>query len=344
VTGTGSNAVRQQKISSLLSSESGNAEEMAKTFCLFLPFPRVVDPIFFDEFEGELTDPLFEVLWFCRRFSKVAVPDEIHLGIVRSNPFVSYPTIVAGLASLPNLKSLDFSDCDMDVELALHLFEVLPHFSSLTRLVLPDVPEMTDWGIVAEALSTSETLERVGCVFYGERGEGWARALDAGLCADTPLSSVGLTISGPMSETGLQALEKLLLNKSLISVSVKEDVDMSYSLAVTLSRALAGQTALKNLELGVKGKLSFCYANLIGRGIVKKNSLSKLVVSLDKEFPDYWQLLENLAVRLTEKSTVTLEIYPNTFRQVTSHDFRDVCADCVKMYGLFEQKSVTLNV
>ena len=324
-------------------SESGNAEEMANTFCSFLPFPRVVDRIVFDQFENTLTDPLFEVLWFCRRFSKVA-PDEIHLGIVRSNPFVSYPTMVGGLTSLPNLKSLDFSLCDMDVELALDLFEVLPDFSSLTRLELPDVPEMTDWGIVAEGLSTSETLERVECVFYGERGEGWAKALDAGLCADTPLSSVNLTICGPMSETGLQALEKLLLNKSLISVSVKEDGDMSYSLAVTLSRALAGQTALKNLELGVKGKLSFCYANLIGRGIVKNNSLSKLVVSLDREFPDYWQLLENLAVRLTEKSTVTLEIYPNTFRQVTAHDFRDVCADCVTMYGLFEQKSVTLNL
>ena len=232
----------------------------------------------------------------------------------------------------------------MDLELALELFEVLPDFASLTELALPDLPEMTDWGIVAEALGTNETLETVRCILLGERGEGLIRAFDAGLCADTPLSSVRLTICGPMSETGLQALEKLLLNKSLTSVSVKVDGDMSYSLAFTLSRALAGQTALKDLKLRVQGKLSFCCANLIERGIVRNNSLSKLVVSLDREFPDNWQIVENLNVRLTEKSTVTLEIYPNIFRQVTAHDLRDVCADCVNMYGFFEQKSVTLNV
>ena len=178
----------------------------------------------------------------------------------------------------------------------------------------------------------------------GERGDGWARALDAGLCADTPLSSVDLTICGPMSETGLQALENLLLNKSLSSVSVIVEGDMSHSLAVTLSRALAGQTALKSLELRVNGKLSFCCANLIERGIVKNNSLSNLVVSLHGELPDNWQaIVENLNVRLTEKSTVTLEIYPNTFSQVTATQLTDV-RPCVIEYGLFEQESVTLNV
>ena len=157
------------------------------------------------------------------------------------------------------------------------------------------------------------------CILLGERGEGWARALDAGLCADTPLSSVNLTICGPMSETALQALENLLLNKSLSSVSVTVDGDMSYSLAVTLSRALAGQTALKSWSCRVNGKLSFCCANLIERGIVKNNSLSNLEFSLYGERPDNWQaIVENLNVRLAEKSTVTFEIYPNTFSQVTA--------------------------
>ena len=160
----------------------------------------------------------------------------------------------------------------MTVDLADELFQSLPYFASLTELALPDVPDVTDWGILAEALSTSETLETVGCVLSGERGEGWAWALDAGLCADTPLSSVNLTICGPMSERGLQALEKLLLNKSLSSVSVIVEGDMPGSLAVTLARCLTGQTAVKSLELLVKGKLSFCCANLIERGIIKNNS------------------------------------------------------------------------
>ena len=319
-------------------SESGNAERMANTLCSFLPFPPVVYTRFFNSYEDEHHNPLFAVLWFCRRFFKVAASCEIHLTVSSCCPYLS----MGDLASLPNLKSLDFTDSDME---QLGLFEVLPDFASLTRLVLPpDLPEMTDWGIVTEALTTSKTLETVGCILLGEGSEGLIRAFDAGLCADTPLSSVGLTICGPIRKTGLQALEKLLLNKSLTSVSVEVDGDMSYSLAVTLSRALAGQTALKDLNLRIEGKLSFCCANLIERGIVNNNSLSKLVISLDREFPVNWQIVENLNVRLTEKSAVTLEIYLNTYRQVTAHDFRDICADCVKKYGFFEQKSVTLNV
>ena len=325
-------------------SESGNAEEMANTLCSRFPFPRVVNSTLSFWNTDNLLSPAFAVLWFCRRFSKVA-PDEIHLKIGSCKLLLSSTIMMRDLPSLPNLKSLDFTDCDMDFELALEFFEVLPDFASLTRLVLPYLAEMTDWGIVAEALTTSETLERVGCTLLGERGDGLIRALDAGLCADTPLSSVDLTICGQVSETVLQALEKLLLSKSLSSVSVIVGGDMSHSLAVTLSRALAFQTALKNLELGVKGKLSFCCANLIEQGIVKNNSLSELKVCLDGELPDNWQVVvENLNVRLTEKSTVTLEIYPNTFTQVTAHDFTDVCVDYLKRYGFFEQKSVTLNV
>ena len=324
--------------------ESGDAEGMANTLCSFLPFPPVVCPSFYDEPEGEHPDPLFGVLWFCRRFSKVAAPDEIRLRVAFIPPLLDFPIMARNLASLPNLKYLDFSDCDMDVELALKLFEVLPVFASLTGLALPDLPEMTDWEIVAEALRTNETLETVRCILLGERGEGLIRALDAGLCADTPLSSVDLTICGPMSETGLQALEKLLLNKSLPSVSVKVDGGMSYSLAVTLSRALAGQTTLKVLELGIKGRLSFCCANLIEQGIVKNNSVSELKVCLDGELPDNWQVIvETLNVRLTEKSTLCFSIYPNTISQVTASEFRDFRANCAKMYGFFEQKSVTLD-
>ena len=323
--------------------ESGNAEEMANTLCSRLPFPRVVNSTFSFRDDDNHSGPLFEVLWFCRRFSKVAAPDEIHLEIGSCKPLLSSTIMMRDLPSLPNLKSLDFTDCDMAVELALEFFEVLPDFASLTRLVLPYLPEMTDWGIVAKALKTSETLERVGYTLLGERRDGLIRALDAGLCADTPLSSVDLTICGPVSETVLQALEKLLLSKSLSSVSVIVMGDMSHSLAVTLSRALALQTALKNLVLRVNGKLSFCCANLIEQGIVKNNSLSNLLVSLHGELPDNWQaIVENLHVRLTEKSTVTLEIYPNTFSQVT--DVRRVRLVCEKMYGFFEQISVTLNV
>ena len=322
-------------------SESGNAEGMANALCLFIPFPRVVNLPFF----GLQGVDLFRVLLFCRRFSKVEAPDTIHLRALSGGSLsIADSFIIRDWASLSNLKSLDFSDCDMDVEFAHELFQILPDFASLTELSLPDVPGMPDWGIVAEALKTSKTLETVRCRLLGERGEDWARALDAGLCADTLLSSVSLTICGPMSETALDALENLLLNKSLSSVSIIVEGDMPDSLAVTLGRALTGQTALKVLELHFNGKLSFSCANLIERGIVKNNSLSKLVFSLHGERSDNWQaILENLNVELAEKSTVSFEIYPNTFSQVTASQVTHF-RPCVINYGFFEQESVTLNV
>ena len=322
-------------------SESGTAEEMANTLCSFLPFPRVEDPIFFRG-SDENCEPLFRVLWLCRTFSKVAEPDEIHLEIPVSDPLSSSSIMVSDLASLPNLKSLDLTECHMDVGSAHKLFQRLPDFASLTKLALPDVPEMTDWEIVTKALTTSTTLETVGCVLLGERAEDWARALDDGLCADTPLLSVNLTICGPMSETGLQALEILLLNKSLFSVSVIVKGDMSYSVADTLSRALAGQTVLKSLELRVNRKLSFCCANLIEQGIIKNNSLSNFVLRLHGELPDNWRAIaENLNVQLPEKSIVSFEIYPNIFSPVI--ELTDVRPG-VRNYGFFKQESVTLNV
>ena len=325
-------------------SESGNAEGMAYILCSFMPFPRVLHLIFDSEEEKRTDASLLRVLLFCRRFSKVKAPDEIDLEVSCSLSPLIFSSLVRDWASLPNLDFLDFSDCNMDVELAHELFQTLPDFASLTELALPGVPEMIDWGIFAEALTTSKTLRSVGCILLGQRGGDWARALDAGLCADTPLSSINLTICGPMSETALQALEDLLLNKSLSSVSLIVKGDMSHSLAVTLSRALARETAVKSLELLVNGKLGFCCANLIERGIVKNNSLNSLVFSLHKERPDNWQaIVENLNVRLAEKSTVTFEIYPNTLRQFTATQLTDFIPHVVK-YGFFKQESVTLNV
>ena len=228
-------------------SESGNAEGMANTLCSFMPFPRVVFLPYHTELGGGDRN-LLRVLLFCTRFSKVEAPDEIYLKVSWWLSLSSESIKNRDFAFL-NLKSLDLSDFKMDFKLGHELFQSLPDFASLTELVLPDVHEMTDWGIVAEALTTSKTLETVRCSLLGERGEAWVRALDAGLCADTPLSSVNLRICGPMNETVLQALENLLLNKSLSSVSVIVEGDMPCSLALTLSRALTGQTALKVLVL-----------------------------------------------------------------------------------------------
>ncbi|XP_015747397.1 PREDICTED: uncharacterized protein LOC107327156 [Acropora digitifera] len=325
-------------------SESGNAEGMANTLFSFIPFPRVVHLSFNSELKNDTESSLLRVLLFCRRFFKVEAPDEIHFEASFCTSLFIPSAIVKNLASLPKLKALDFSDSDMDLEFAHELFQSLPYFASLTELALPDLPDVTDWGIVAEALTTSKTLETVGCILLGESGEGWARALDAGLCADTPLSSINLTICGPVNERGLQAFEKLLLNRSLSSVSVIVEGDMPGSLAVTLARCLSGQTVVKSLELRVKGKLSFCRANLIERAIIKNTPLSNLVVSLHGELPDNWEMIaENLNVRLTEKPIVTFEIHPNTCIRVTATQLTYFRPSVVN-YGFFIPETVTLNV
>ena len=322
-------------------SESGNAEGMANTLCSFMPFPRVLYSPGHHNSEGDFH--LLGVIYFCRRFSKV-VPDEIYL---KFSPYGSpdFTSIKESeLASLPNLKSLDFSYCDIDVESALEVFQSLLDFASLTELALPAVPSMTDWKVFADALTESKTLEKLTLTLSGERGDGWARVLDAGLCANTALSSVGLKICGSMSETALHALENLFLNKSLSSVAVIVKGDMPNSLAVTLSRCLTGQTAVKSLELHVIGKLSFCCANLIERGIIKNNSLGNLLVSLHGELPDNWQaIVDNLKVRLAEKSTINFAIYPNTFSQVTASQVTHFRPHVIENKELVQQ-SVKLNV
>ena len=323
--------------------ESGNGGGMANALCSFMPLPRVVT-IFCHLDVPDKGWNMIRVLLFCITFSKVEAPDEIHL----KWPHTSFPWaqlfLAENLASFPNLKSLDISNFDMHVGLALELFQSFPDLPCLTELVLPDRLEINDWEIVAEALIASKTLEKVTCTLVGERADGWARALGAGLCADTPLSSVNLRICGPMNETALQALENLLLNTSLSSVSVVVKRDMSHSLAVTLSRALAGETAVKSLDLSIFGKLSFCCGNLIERGIVRNSSLCNVVVSLLGEVPDNWQaIVANLNQQFPKKSTITFKIYPNTFNPVTATQLTDV-RPCVINCGLFEQRSITLNV
>ena len=50
--------------------------------------------------------------------------------------------------------------------------------------------------------------------------EAWASALSVGLGANSSLSSVGVRIDGTLNQAALQAVENLLFNKCLSSLSV----------------------------------------------------------------------------------------------------------------------------
>ena len=300
-------------------SESGNPERMADALFLWIPFPPVLHlSLLGDDPVGNLHWNVVEVLRACTGFSKVQTPD-VHIEIPLDVVFRNFKK----LQSLPKIKNLDIS------------YEL----EELEELEVSD-----DWESVAELLKTSKTLEKVTFPLWDELSEGWARALDAGLCADSPLSFVVLRIYGSLSETAIKALENLLRNKSLSSLSIYICGDMQDSLVMALAKGLAGQIAVKVLDVRVNGKLGLYGANLIERGIVQNDSRTKLMVSLRGEVPDNWQAVgRNIHSRLGRETSASFSLFPNTFGKVTAAQVAQCCPFEITD-GILVQQNVTLNV
>ena len=286
--------------------ESGNAERMANTLCSFLPFPRALHVSEYHHKE------LINVLEACAGFSKVQTPAEVHVAFPPGLQVVK--NIQRVLAGVPNVKTL----------------------------ILPAVRHSIDRAEVGEVLRASKTLEKVTFALSAERGDGWASALDVGLGADSSLSSVGLRVYGVLTQSALQAVENLMFNKCLSSLSITKYGDVQESLAKTLSRGLAGESAVKFLDLCVNGKLSFDGAYSLEEGILRSGSLRNVKVSVNGELPVNWQAVgENLHAKLAEKGVVSA-IYPNTFSKVKGSLVTSLNRMLSKTYlGL---QNVTLNV
>ena len=317
-------------------SESGNPEHMADTLFSLIPFPRVLH---FCEYNGNLSDVeenWMEVLCACTGFSKVqGLPAEVHVAVMLS----PYKVHFRNFKSLPNVKSVNLSG-HMDYFNGRKVFEAISYFTSLSELTLPIV---ADWETAAKYLTTNKTLQKVTFVLLDKSDDGWAKALDAGLCADTPLSSVGVRIHGSLSPTALQALRNLLFHKSLSSLFICICGDMQDSLAEALARGLTGQIAVKVVDLCVNGKLSLNGANLIERSIVENNFRSKLNVCLRGEVPDNWPAVgRNIHSRLREETSASFALWPNSFG-VTASSVTQFCPVEIKNELLVEQ-NVTLNV
>ena len=286
--------------------ESGNAERMANTLCSFLPFPQVLHV---NEHHHE---ELINVLEACAGFSKVQTPAEVHVAFPRGLQVVK--NIQRVLAGVPNVKTL----------------------------ILPAVSHSIDRAEVGEVLRASKTLEKVTFALSAERGDGWASALDVGLGADSSLSSVGLRIDGILNQSALQAVENLMFNKCLSSLSITKYGDVQESLAKTLARGLAGESTVKFLDLRVNGKLSFDGAYSLEEGILRSGSLRNVKVSVNGELPVNWQAVGgNLHAKLAEKGVFSA-IYPNTFSEVKGSQVTHLNRMLSETYlGL---QNVTLNV
>ena len=260
--------------------ESANAERMAYTLCLSLPFPRVLHV---SEYHHK---DLVNVLEACAGFSTVQTPAEVHV------------TIPSGL------------QVDKDFQ------RVLAGVPNVKTLILPTVIHSVDRANVGEALRACKTLENVTFGLSAWRGEGWASVLDVGLGADSSLSSVGLRIDGILNQSALQAVGDLLFNKYLSSLSFTVYGDGQESLAKALARGLAGKSAVKLLDLCFNGKLTFDGASSLEDGILRNKSLRNVNLSVNGELPVNWQAVgENLHAKLAEKGVVSA-IYPNTFSKV----------------------------
>ena len=286
--------------------ESGNAERTANTLCSFLPFPQVL------HVSEHHHEELINVLEACAGFSKVQTPAEVHVAFRPGLQVVK--NIQRVLAGVPNVKTL----------------------------TLPAVRHRIDRAEVGEVLRASKTVEKVTFALSAERGDGWASALDVGLGADSSLSSVGLRIYGILNQSALQAVENLMFNKCLSSLSITKYGDVQESLAKTLARGLAGESAVKFFDLCVYGKLSFDGAYSLEEGILRSGSLRNIKVSVNGELPVNWHAVGgNLHAKLAEKGVVSA-IYPNTFSKVKGSQVTSLNRMLSETYlGL---QNVTLNV
>ena len=286
--------------------ESGNAERMASTLCSLLPFPRVL------RLREHRHEGLINVLEACAQFSKVQTPAEVHVAVPSGLQVVK--NIQGVLAGLPNVKTL----------------------------ILPAVSYSIDRAEVGEVLRACKTLEKVTFTLSVRRGDGWTSALDVGLRADSSLSSVGLRIDGTLNQSALHAVENLLFNKFLSSLSITVYGDVQESLAKALARGLAEDGAVKFLDLCVNGKLSFDGANSLEKGILRNGSLRNVKVSVNGELPVNWQAVGvNLHAKLAEKGVISA-IYPNSLSKVKDSQVTRLNRMLSKSHLV--QQNVTLNV
>ena len=171
---------------------------------------------------------------------------------------------------------------------------------------------------------------------FADVGKGVSKVPDFGL------SSVRLRICGSLGSFSLQDVENLLLHKCLCSFSVTVCGDVEESLVEALARGLAGESAVKFLDLCVIGNFSFNGAYSLEQGILRNRSLRNIKVSVNGEPPENWQAVaKNLRAQFAEKAVVS-EIYPNTFSKLKDSQLTHLNRFLLKTD--LKQQTVTLNV
>ena len=318
--------------------ESGHAEEVALTLCSMLPFPEEI--ILF----GGDVYPFARVLIACKSFPNVQTPVKLTAAF-KAIDSEEDDVVFHCIESLSKLTTVRFEIPSLFRKGSPNkdrLCKWLSASKSLSELTLKslsnkskDVPLL-----LCNALASCQSLTKVKFTLSGECSGAFFNAVDTGLSADNPLSSkIVLEIHCSMSHTAIQALQKLLTNKSLISLSLHICGDVRDLLVAAVSNALAKQAALKSIDLRLGGKLSSFGVNILQKGLLENTSLNYFKVVVLGEVPGNWQsVMETLYS--AKKSLVTYVFCPNTVGKIAEEHIDLVLAE----NGLVPKQHLTVSV
>ena len=306
--------------------ESGNDQEMAVTLCSHIPFPQHVyihlDPEY-GSVETGITC-IYHVLKACKNFQKLQTPVELTL---QDSLNATYDLCAECIQSCSQLQTLNVYSPAVTLDLATVLYEGLSANTTLSVFALEvrgSIP--SDAAVVmGKLLAGCQSLRTVSFLLDRVRDEAWASAIETGLSADTLLSFVDLKVYGPLSDTAINALGKLVSNKAMTKFSLTVSGDMQEVL-VNVSEGIARQTALRSLVLNVCGHLSPSSADFLQSSLIENRSLNDVKVSVFGDVPHNWQsVVKNL--RWAKKAPVTVAFHPDPCSKVTNSQVVPFCSD-----------------
>ena len=320
-------------------SESRNAEQMATSLCSFIPFPLTVE-ITVSEADWEdfkETAYILMVAEACRNFSQLQHPVHLTIEIKDSIDYLDCKMVAQFLVSCPKLQTFSLRIFGL-VNSVTALFKGLSGNSSISSFTLRDAFGMYSDVAVAfgDSLVANKTLTTVTLELINEFNNNWASALERGLSADTPFTSVVLKIYGSLFAKAIGALKRVLSNRSLTSLTLIIYGEMQDSLATSVSEALAAESIFKSLTLIIYGKVSYSGAVSLERGFLENNVLSSLEVKVFGEFPDNWVTVAE-KVRETKKTKMSVAFYPNITGAISK-------VQMTRLWPSFELQSLTLNL
>ena len=319
-------------------SESGHAEKMAETLCSYIPFPTHVKINL-----SYNADNIYHVLEACKTFANVQKPVqltvfELTVGVL------NHESVAESIQSCSQLQTLSIFIPAMEPDLAKALHNGLSGNTTLSEFTL-QVSDSIDYDAavaIGELLAAHKVLSKVTFQLDRVLGKNWTSAIEPALSADTPLKSVDLQVRGPLSDTAVYGLGKLLSNKALSSFSLDIFGDMQEREAAAISRGITGQTAVKSLDLSVNGKLSLSCANVLQNSLLENRSLNDLVLIVRGEIPDNWQsVVENL--RSVKKGSVSCTFHPDPGSSVTCDQVAHFCPAVVEK-GLETKQHLTVVI